>query len=336
MIQANPNLIGNPDSIKAILTLSAYKDALSSYGGAAGDNYTFNGNKISGTRKFLSGGAGAGILNIPAAIRTANSNLFYSYTLLPETSEKPVTESYCFAAGTTVDFSLVFEKNNNEIIKASSEDETISETLINQNNLEIQILDSSNNVVFSSVDEKNNVNVFRCTFTQAGKYKFRIYFENTIKGDYPLNASIAFSCSCAEKMISHSNFAEDKHTVSCANSACGFSCKEKHRVAQVTKTTSYDVEVTFSIYYLPRKYYKESTNAFDYLGQIQVSYESQRDDITVHTAILSYANTENTPTGEIISRSYEVVIELPGQTYVFPEVSTTVYIDYWDNTVSIT
>ncbi len=327
VMQANTDLIGKPDTVKAILLGSADETAISvelndENGGLTSASFHYDSSKIQEPSSTLREKSGAGLLNIEAAIRMANSNLFYACGITD--NESLITETYYFGANTDIEFGVVYENPYDEIVST-----------ILSNDVYIQVLDSNNNSVFTSTDGVNNVELYECRIKTAGEYRFKVSYGYIDVG-ICTNATFFLSCGCSEKMISHSNYEDSHHTVSCSNIGCNFTCQEKHREVEITKTTSYGISVTFSSYYLPIKYNKTNYREFDYWsGFVVTDYSTTRNDIIIFTVVPSYGNTQTTQTGEIISRTYEVIGVTSTGTDIFPEIGVTAYIDYFDQTLSL-
>lgn len=333
MMQANPYLIGRPNTVKAILLNSADENIISievlngvNNGIITEEPIMYDTSKIPSATGILREKSGAGLLNIEAAIRMSNSNLYYDFTMgqastsvMPDTDTTMTTETYYFNAGTTIEFGLVYEKATDELL-----------TDFNFNDLDIRIFDSNDNFVFASSDYINNVEMFKCTFAASGEYKFDIFCYNA---ESPINATFILSCSCKEKMLTHSNYQLTQHTVSCdAIDGCGFSCYEKHRSISVSKDFGYGTSATFKVYYLFEKGNRQ-TPMFDY-------FEISVENGVSTQGRLCFINpdgmtTSTNPTGETRTYTYSATIELPDGNPVFPTASFVVRIDYFDKTISI-
>ena len=334
MMQANSYLIERPTTVKAILLNSADEEAISfelndgveENGIVMDDPIIYDTSKIQSSTGILREKSGAGLLNIEAAIRMSNSNLYYDFTMgqastsvMPDTDTTMTTETYYFNAGTTIEFGLVYEKATDELL-----------TDFNFNDLDIRIFDSNDNFVFASSDYINNVEMFKCTFAASGEYKFDIFCYNA---ESPINATFILSCSCKEKMLTHSNYQLTQHTVSCdAIDGCGFNCYEKHRSISVSKNFGYGTSATFKVYYLFEKGNRQIPT-FDYFG---ISVE---DGVSTQGRLWIInpdgMTTSTHPTGETRTYTYYATIELPDGNPVFPTASFVVRIDYFDKTISI-
>ncbi|MBQ7412023.1 MAG: S8 family serine peptidase [Clostridia bacterium] len=332
MMQANPGLVGKPCAVKALLLGSADKNAVRGYGVKKSSFSTFNTSCVSNIESYGNDQFGVGLLDIKAAIRSANSKLLYTYLFYPENYlAEGVTERYYFNAGTNIKFGIVYEKNNDNLIRNIDENQTIEDVLATQNNLEVQIINSNGDLVFSSDGMINNVEIFTCTIDVSDEYRFKIKSNTIIKGTEALNAAFFLTCTCSEKNISHNNYADTHHTVSCGD--CGFSVQEKHRFVETTKSSSYGIDVTFKVYYLPQKF-PGAAREFDYLGGISAYWSGGFTGYLVETMIIYGGTNEITSTGEIITRTYEIVVKrLSDGVYLFPQISVTAIIDYFDQTI---
>lgn len=333
MMQANPYLIGRPSTVKAILLNSADENIISievsngvNNGIITEEPIIYNASKIQSATGVLREKSGAGLLNIEAAIRMSNSNLYYDFTMgqastsvMPDTDTTMTTETYYFNAGTTIEFGLVYEKSTDEILAD-----------FNFNDLDVRIFDSNDNFVFASSDYINNVEMFKCTFAASGEYKFDIFCYNA---EAPINATFILSCSCKEKMLTHSNYQLTQHTISCdAIDGCGFNCYEKHRSISVSKNFGYGTSATFKIYYLFEKGNRQ-TPMFDYFEiSVEDGVSTQGRLWIINPAGMT---TSTYPTGETRTYTYSATIELPDGNPVFPTASFVVMIDYFDKMISI-
>ena len=329
VMQANTDLIGSPDTVKAILLGSADENAISAELDSqnveqnpkiSSAGYTYNSSKIENPTTNLRKKSGAGLLNIEAALRMATSNLFYTYSIYYD--EVYVTEKYHFDANTSIEFGIVFEKPDDELIT-----NTIS------NEVDVEIIDSSNNVIFSSQDVTNNVEIFSCKIKTSGDYRFRIL--KGFKEEINTNVTFFLACACSEKMLAYSGSAAEYNTISCGEVNCGFTCQEKFRQLQITKNVSaYGVSINFSAYYLPQKYSKTNFTEFDYWSGVNlVDYMQTPAKATIFAVVVSQGNTQPTSTGEIITKTYAIIGETAQGNDIYYEISVVATIDYFEQTV---
>ncbi|MBQ7412119.1 MAG: S8 family serine peptidase, partial [Clostridia bacterium] len=338
VMQANVDLLYKPEVVKAILLGSANENLILIEEKINENNEVVYENEILSNSGFwsvdenvigqqthnLRTKSGAGLLDIEAATWMANSNLFYSYAFGPGTIADVITESYYFVAGTKIEVGLVFEKNNTYLLNEKY-----------QNDLNIEILDEQNNPVLKTSGNINNVEIFTCVINETGSYKFRVKSDGNIQNiSYGLNATFFLSCGCSEKIISHSNYSNTHNIVSC--SRCGFSCQEKHRKVEISKTDSYyGITLTFTMYYLPQKYVR-STRDFNYISEFVVIATENNPNIGIETIIGSGGSNQVIATGEIITRSYEVVVaNISTGNYSFPEFTVTATTDCFAQTITL-
>lgn len=144
-----------PGLVKSVLVTAATNDLVS----------TDNRNTIT---YGLGKKSGAGLINAIDSVNIANSSkwdlsYFVSDMLISDTSVK------YFSAGQTVRVSMVFEKSHSGLI-----------TNTNQDDLDLHLIDSNNQVLASTTALVNNVSVIEYTITQSGYYHFRINSLNVI------------------------------------------------------------------------------------------------------------------------------------------------------------
>ncbi len=338
MMQARPELIGNPTSVKAILMNSADEEAIyyNDTEGALENELVssmptiLNTNKISLDSTILREKSGAGLLNIPASIRMAQSDLFY-YIDFDYSPEGFASQMYRFNAGTTVEFGVVSEK-----IMYSEEEEEAGLDLVTGYDFELQIIDSTGQIIFKSTDVINNAKLYKCTFDVTGNYTFRIVVPSALEYLGMTSATFILSCGCAEKAISRGDCIVDKHTISCANSECGFSTNEYHDTTQITKSLSNGMSITLMVYYCPQKLVEVPTTSFDYYTiDVVVNVPN---GYTCHRVDSAGYNVTQTWTGEIRTHTFEAIIEAPNANgmvdfITFPSITIT--IDYYEQTVTL-
>ena len=226
MMQANPYLTCRPDAVKAILLGAADETAISvelnenniEQNGTVNPYIIPDNTSAVGTvQSSLREKSGAGLLNIEAAIRMAQESMFYPVSI---NGNDYVSNTYTIFAGTTIEFGLVYQKITNDVLTSAY-----------PVNLDIQILDSTGNVVFKSTDTINNVEIFKATIQMTGDYRFKI--KTTIPEGLsvaPFNATMFIFCGCKEKLISQGECTFGGHQLSCpvANGGCGFNMIENH------------------------------------------------------------------------------------------------------------
>ena len=338
MMQANPKLIGKPSAVKAILMNSADEEAIyyNDTEGALENELVssiptvLNTNKISLDSTVLREKSGAGLLNIPASIRMAQSDLFY-YIDFDYSPEGFVSQKYRFNAGTTVEFGVVSEK-----IMYSEEEEEEGLDFVTGYDFELQIIDSTGQIIFKSTDMINNAKLYKCTFDVTGNYTFRIVASSELEYLGMTSATFILSCGCSEKVLSQGNCIVDKHTISCANAECEFSINEYHDTTQITKSLSNGMSITLTVYYCPQKLVEVPTTSFEYYTiDVVVNVPN---GYTCHRVDSAGYNVTQTWTGEIRTHTFEAIIEAPNANgmvdfITFPSITIT--IDYYEQTVTL-
>ncbi len=196
MMEANNSLIGNPDQVKAILLASANSDGVSetnvitetvdnktietidNLNTIISSNPTFDSERVivEGVTREMSG---SGILNVSASVRNAAIPLIWSYDFNVNTifaGHSITTQEFYIPSGTTIKFGNVFEKYSDVDMDLITDYDI---------DLNIEILDSNNNVIMSSktISPDNsstveNVELFKVTFINSGTYRFKIYFKS--------------------------------------------------------------------------------------------------------------------------------------------------------------
>ncbi len=327
MMQATPNLIGKPDTIKAILMNSADEDAIY-YNEMEGslENMlvstiptVLNDSKISLNSTILRDRAGAGLLNIPAAIRLAKSGFYFD--LMGGTFTSDTIYIY---GNTTIEFGIVFEKYTNEIPNGAY-----------SRQIDIQILDSTGAVIFESTDTVNNVKMFKCTILQSGDYRFRIITSEDSEGiTASMNATMIVTCACKDKNITVQTPCMDgAHFVTCS---CGFEIAEVHKFTDmVVMPLSNGATFVVEIAYL----YERGNSTTGILECYDERYYFGPASGTNMT-FQGVAQHENysvvyTSTGKIVRYSYNVIIENNGQYSYVQTREVTVEYDYFAKTIEI-
>ena len=321
VMQANPDLIGKPDTVKAILMNSADETAISfTQTGTSNSTYeVFNTAKIASVSGTLKNKTGAGLLNIPAAIRIAISGFYFDLVGGEFTSD-----TIHIYDDMEIEFGIVFEKYTNEILNGSY-----------SRQIDIQILDSTGAVIFESTDTVNNVKMFKCTILQDGDYRFRIITPEYSEAISSLmNATMIITCACKDKNITiQSPCYPGAHFVTCS---CGFEIAEVHKfndalVIPLSNGATFVVEIA---------YLYERGNS---TSGILECYDERYHFVPASGTNMTFqglAPHENTsvqiiPTGKIVKFSYNVVIENNGQySYVQTREVTFVY-DYFAKTIAI-
>ena len=327
MMQANSNLIGKPDTIKAILMNSADEDAIY-YNEMEGslENMlvstiptVLNDSKIFLNSTILRDRAGAGLLNIPAAIRLAKSGFYFD--LMGGTFTSDTIYIY---GNTTIEFGIVFEKYTNEIPNGAY-----------SRQIDIQILDSTGAVIFESTDTVNNVKMFKCTILQSGDYRFRIITSEGSEGiTASMNATMILTCACKDKNITVQTPCMDgAHFVTCS---CGFEIAEVHKFTDmVVMPLSNGATFVVEIAYL----YERGNSTTGILECYDERYYFGPASGTNMT-FQGIAPHENysvvyTSTGKIVRYSYNVIIKNNGQYSYVQTREVTVEYDYFAKTIEI-
>ena len=180
MLQANSNLIGKPDAVKALLMQTAEEDKISVSSNslvcqktngictdAAGSTYMT-------CECVLRERSGAGLLNISGAITAASTGMFES-RVFEEMYFFPgmywTSDPYYFEAGKTIEIVLVHEKNTHDIpTGATNETKT---------NADLYVLKNSNGQqVAYSKSTINNVEIIKCTIQESAYYRFKVLYQD--------------------------------------------------------------------------------------------------------------------------------------------------------------
>ena len=182
MLEANPDLIGKPDTVKVILMQTADEDAISDENNDLVCEVVSNGvtqciNTTDSTQIscdcVLRERSGAGLLNPVGAIRSAISGMnetivFDSMYFIP--GAYWISDGYQFQAGQTIEVVMVHEKHIHDLIESQADVET---------NADLFVLKNSNGAVMATSSSLvNNVEIIKCTINETGYYKFKILFSS--------------------------------------------------------------------------------------------------------------------------------------------------------------
>ena len=331
MMQANPDLIGKPDTIKALLLGSADQNAIY-YDDTEGEedneivsSATFeivDSQKVENATSVLREKSGVGLLNIPASIRSAISGIYFDCNGGDHT-----TDRFYINANTTIKFGVVYEKYTDEILSSAYTHQT-----------DIQIIDSNGNIVFKSTDIINNVEMFTCTIKQGDEYRFRIDSSVGNGASSEMNSTIVLTCVCSEKNMTTPNCATSTyvtgaHSISCD---CGFEVTEVHNW---TPTLMIPLS-NGAIFIVEIAYLYERGNST--LGEFMCFKESYYFGPASGTNMtlqgqgpVENYSLEYTSTGKIVRYSYSLIIEDDGEySFVTTRQVTFVY-DYYNKTITV-
>ncbi len=325
MIQANSDLIDKPDTVKALLLGSADENAIY-YDDTEGEedneivsSSTFNvpnPQKIGNPKSILREKSGAGLLNIPASIRSAISGIYFDCIGGDHTTDK-----IYIAANTTIKFGVVYEKYTDEVLDSAYSHQT-----------DIQIIDSSESVVFKSTDTINNVEMFICTIKQGGVYKFRI--DSTVGAGVTsqMNSTIVLMCDCTNKNLVKAGCSGSAHSISCD---CGFEILETHNwTPTVVINLSNGATFFTDIEYL---YKRGNTANGEFMCFIENTYFSNPSGTNMTLQGLGPVENysiEYTSTGKIVRYSYSLIIEENGQYSFITTRQVTFVYDYFAKTIT--
>ena len=320
MMQANPDLIGKPEVVKNLLLLSADEEAIyysETENKLVSTDPTVIDTKISDVSTILREESGAGLLNISAAIRLAEAELYYDL-LFVSNQEQFETNRYYFAANSIIEFGIVFEKATNEVLSSEY-----------SYNYDIQILNSNNVIILSSKNTINNVEQFSCKIKSAGYYKFRITSSIATNHTENTRLSFALACGCVDKNIAV--LCEDiYHQFVCTTDGC-ITIKEPHTTMDLYPNSLSDgSNLLFTIYYL-----------FD-RGNVEREFECYKpiawigsgpNMVQCNTMEYDWERTY-TAYGEIRRVVYAAIVEENGvqSLVVLPEI--TIEIDYISHTLN--
>lgn len=247
LIEANPDLIRKPETIKSILTVNAKHNVYTSLASVSPQPKVYNGTTYT---RNLTSGAGAGLIDIVASIQAALRDDFQRF-YLSNSKTSVITNRYYLYEGNSIEFSMCFEKTNHSLLKDAP----------NKIDINVQIIDYYNNqVVFDSLHYNhneasenycssgvNNVENYSVTVNSTGVYVFKIYvmsgtFDDVTNVEIPevhetdhngTYVSLSVSCGCTDKNIQTTSTQSFLYEHYCNN------CK-----AQFEENYSYDVETT--------------------------------------------------------------------------------------------
>lgn len=343
MMEANNELIGKPDAVKAILVNSADGEIVSQ-GNIMQDengnsvtnedgqvvyeneivstfdittNSTWQGTIFSQIREK----SGAGLLNIEGAISMVQSNVLYRFAMGRSSAlgynTKTIGEFY-ITAGKTIEFTLVFEKPFDNLIE-SLEDVNFD--------FEIELYKGTTKIMNSS-SNVNNVESFRVTIPETGYYSFVIKcekldyaedidwnFHSSSGSEEPhishdwFYTTFVLSCGCDLPSMIESGCYSEGHDIECEN--CTFTCFEPHKVASLTQTNSY-ATVTYEIKYKfeqPIEGYGNMERVCYYGLSVTVTPKSSN---YVGNSVIETGYSETQPDGTTIeTRTYWIIITNP-------------------------
>ena len=205
MMQANSDLIGKPDLVKAILAQTADENFISTTNNSLVSGTPYQSTKVS-CEGVIRERSGAGILNIIGATRSAVSGIFESIEFDPmyfTVGAYWTSDQYYFEAGKSIEVVMAFEKHTHDMITSSTAYPT---------NVDIQILDMYGSVVAKSTSTINNVEALKCTINTAGNYRFKIIYTMADMSWYELPEGMSSS-----EHIVH-EFGRASFTFACCNS----------------------------------------------------------------------------------------------------------------------
>lgn len=328
MLQANPSLIGKPDSVKAILMSAADENAVySSYDYSAITLSPYTSNHTVQTIKEASG---AGLLNIPGSVSLALSNIMYRFSVpaneILEGTYIDVSELFIYY-GATIEVTLVFEKTDNG-----------TSTPL-KNNFDLEIVNSGN-VIMEADSNKNNAENFIINFNSDEDFisnycQFRIkctslattadFSSTDVICQDDVNVTLLISCGCAVPSANISSCTKDGHNIICSNS--GLWAKEKHDYASTTQTYA-DATVKYEVYYKVRQFTGTSSDIICYYEAYPIIETTNSNNTSTYAQEMSYI--ENRVDKRWAQLNFDILIISPNNEVINNFIST-VYINlYYD------
>ena len=335
MMQARPELIGNPTSVKAILMGSANENAISFNSNEIAEDSIaiFDSSKIhygindgsSWRSAVLREKSGAGLLNISGAIRMALGNTFYTTRFNSNQNtiqDSFVSEEYYFQSGKTIKAGLVYEKFDND---------EVGETPY-VHYLDFEIVDANGAMVARTGFSPNNAKMLVFIITQSGNYRFRIrpHIGNSTSA-YSMEATMFFTCGeCTGRNLIYDNYGPSQHLILCQQ--CGFVCWENHTSFDAkTITLSNGISLNFNATFVAKKihYNREA----EYFNVFVYSYPTS--GITVNEVNTYMISSTITATGEIMTFYCDIIYTKNGVRSIISTPTITVTIDYYSKTIDV-
>ncbi|MGM9646226.1 MAG: S8 family serine peptidase [Eubacteriales bacterium] len=330
MFEAQPNLIGKPDTIKSILVANANQHIINktNCNKTSEDGTIYNEGCSSNGVMFSK--VGAGLLSINSSIQSALRNDYHRFHITLDNinsnssymNYNPIilTNNYHFNEGQKIEFALVYEKITNQ--SNISEGYEIDMDIKIKN---VDIVDNPNNpdsnTIFCSklsdtgYSNYNNVEIYEITFNSSGNYKFQIYFDDIASSaeDKDMYISLYVSCGCEIKDIdSFASISEGRQYYGCLG--CGKTYYETATLIDIPDDVTYNGE-TVGIMTYEMKYRMYTLNGVDKVESDEYSFSYTPLESSSYTTVCIVDGGSDTGYGGGIRkiRSYEILVVAPAE-----------------------
>ena len=267
MMEANNELIGKPDAVKAILMNTADGEAVDAsnnstvYGMIKNSEYPNQ--SLWNFSNQMREKTGAGLLNIEGAVSMSLSNLVHRFAISREATKEEACRTigeFYIEKDTDIEFTLVFEKPFDNSIEA-----------ISDVNVDFEIeLYKDDERIMTTLSSFNNVESYRVRVSETGKYSFKIKCDklnlstdemwelddedgNAVQHMQHEDFYVTFvvSCGCDLPSAEIQNCEKEGHDIVCNN--CGYLFKELHNYATTTDNRD-EVAIQYEVYYKVRQF----------------------------------------------------------------------------------
>ena len=336
LCEANPELVGKPDAIKAILLNSA-NDLVSETNNGIVSTVKVLADSDIEAESLVRERSGCGMLNIEGALSLATSNILYRYSIPANSTLDEATivvDEFFFAANKTIEATLIFEKSYHTIPNSTDNIKT---------NFDIEIYNSSGTKIVWTTSTANNVETISVTFPRSDYYTFKIVCnkldaDNTtismIDGDgntlahqshNEIYISFLLSCGCDLPSANISYCNEQGHDITCSN--CGFLCMEEHMHATETQYLS-GVTVTYDVYYKIRQFNNDCNDIICYYDAYPKLTPTNPENTAIYIQDMSYTEFQVYKRWDMLN--YDILIISPNNEVT--ELRSTVYINVYYET----
>lgn len=361
MMEANNELIGKPDAVKAILVNSAdgmivseelaepdengfyecdedgypicYNGIVSKYElNSSFSNWQYN---ISPQIREKSG---AGLLNVEGAVSMARSNLLYRFAIprnSTTTAASKIIGEFYIEKNETIEFTLVFEKPYDNTINSLSK--------VNFD-FEIELYKGTQKIM-SSVSNVNNVESFRVKIAETGNYSLKIRCDKlnaatdeswTFKDEdgnsvqhtqhQVFYVTLAISCGCDLPSANIQNCVKEGHDIVCSN--CGRFLKELHNYATTTQYYN-DVTVQYEVYYKVRQFNGDLSDIICYYEATPILTTTNSSNSATYIQDMSYMEYREDKRWDVLN--FEIIVFDPTTYDMVADFMSTVYVNlYYD------
>ncbi len=339
MMEANPSLIGKPDSVKAVLMSSAHNDAISTVNNPIVSQYTVDTNYNITAEPLIREKSGAGLLNIEGAIQLSLSNILYRFEIPVnelEAGDEIYIDKFYIMGGVQLETGLTFEKQYHD--KISSEEDV-------KTDFDIEIYTFDDQKLACSSSSINNAELARFTFGKSGTYVFKIKCaKNNISDETPpnitdvngnvvehqshdkINITFILSCVCDSPDIYMIGCNRSGHDVYCRNS--GPVCHEYHDVATTTQQYD-DATIKYDVYYKIRPF----SNTQDDIICIYDTYPIIKLSNSTNTATYEkYSSEIKYETSKLWQKDVFRITIVSSENQIIKQIISTVYINIYYQT----